>query len=377
MAGPGAGSLRSPALRTRDRGLRHLGQRRSCPPRPARRGDPARPARSGRHPTLPPNLGLAHRPPPGRARRPGHPVQPPAHRTGLRGVRHAQPRWHPRADRHRNRPCRGRHRRRPHRRPPGGDLSGSAARRAIKTAARPALRGHRRHSPPPPRQRRRPAVRQPASAPACATTSANTPCATALESANPRGSITACPNIRSPGVHRDSSAAESVVGWSTTPAVCDRVARGHASPVDRGASTRTRPPTRAPAAPPPRALAHPTDQLLDGIDVPLPDRSAPTRVLRWRSRARPGPGRGGGSAANSSLNQSSGIERGIRFGGWADSAPPVRSSTVHRVVVLMRPAGTTRQVQRERVDQRAGPRVEMDVVDASQHRLAVRDGGRA
>lgn len=237
MAGPGAGSLRSPALRTRDRGLRHLGQRRSCPPRPARRGDPARPARSGRHPTLPPNLGLAHRPPPGRARRPGHPVQPPAHRTGPRGVRHARPRWHPRADRHRNRPCRGRHRRRPHRRPPGGDLSGPAARRAIRTAARPALRGHRRHSPPPPRQRRRPAVRQPASAPACATTSANTPCATALESATPRGSITACPNIRSPGVPRDSSAAESVVGWSTTPAVCDRVARGHASPVGRGIHT--------------------------------------------------------------------------------------------------------------------------------------------
>lgn len=127
----------------------------------------------------------------------------------------------------------------------------------------------------------------------------------------------------------------------------------------------------------PRAHAHHTDQLLAGIDVPLPDRSAPTRVLRWRSRVRPGPGRGGGSAANSSLNQSSGIERGIRFGGWADSAPPVRSSTVHRVVVLMRPAGTTRQVQRERVDQRAGPRVEMDVVDASQHRLAVRDGGRS
>ncbi|MFD7002291.1 hypothetical protein ACFWA5_40105 [Streptomyces mirabilis] len=42
-----------------DRGIRHLGQRRSCPPRPARRGDPARPARSGRHPTLPPNPGLA------------------------------------------------------------------------------------------------------------------------------------------------------------------------------------------------------------------------------------------------------------------------------------------------------------------------------
>lgn len=123
---------------------------------------------------------------------------------------------------------------------------------------RPALRGHRHqchHRPPPPRQRRRPAVRQPASAPACATTSTNRPRATALESATPRGSITACPNIRSSGVHRDSSAAESDVAWSTTPAVCDRVARGHASPVGRGASTRTRPPPRAPAALPASSCA--------------------------------------------------------------------------------------------------------------------------
>ncbi|MFJ9482798.1 hypothetical protein ACIRRI_49005 [Streptomyces mirabilis] len=102
-----------------------------------------------------------------------------------------------------------------------GDLQAAAS------PARPP--GAPSRQPPAPRASRAPPPQPAASSPTttpcctttrkrsrCATTGANTPSATALESATPRGSITACPNIRSPGVHRDSSAAESDVAWSTT-----------------------------------------------------------------------------------------------------------------------------------------------------------------
>lgn len=187
----------------------------ACPPRPARRGDPARPARSGRHPRLPPNPGLAHR------RRPGGLVAlaiPHSHlRTALVYEGYAA------------RSRDGIH-----------ELIDIETVRAVadtvddlQAAASPARPpGAPSRQPPAPSASRAPSSMPPppaASSPTttpccartrkrsrCATTSAHTPCATALESATPRGSITACPNIRSPGVHRDSSAAESDVAWSTT-----------------------------------------------------------------------------------------------------------------------------------------------------------------
>ena len=85
-----------------------------------------------------------------------------------------------------------------------------------------------------------------------------------------------------------------------------------------------------------------------------------------RSRCEP-------SCANSSSNRSSGMHRGARatsFGRYRPLRCPANG--LHRVVVRMRAPGTTMPRQRERVDHRPGARLQMEVVEAAQHALAMR-----
>ena len=51
---------------------------------------------------------------------------------------------------------------------------------------------------------------------------------------------------------------------------------------------------------------------------------------------------------------------------------PLMAERLHRVVMGMRPAAPPRPVQRERVDHRTAARLQVELVEAAQHRLAVR-----
>ena len=55
---------------------------------------------------------------------------------------------------------------------------------------------------------------------------------------------------------------------------------------------------------------------------------------------------------------------------------PLVTVTLHRVVMSVRPPAPPGPLQRERADDRPGPRLQVEIVEAAQHRLRVRPGGR-
>jgi hypothetical protein len=75
-------------------------------------------------------------------------------------------------------------------------------------------------------------------------------------------------------------------------------------------------------------------------------------------------------------NRSGGVQPGGAHPGPIPSAALV-AVLLHRVVMRVRPAGATRPVQRERVDDRPGARVSVKFIKRAQHRLGMRAHRRA